>query len=120
MATGPGLIINHINNCRTKDKNKSAVVRAHGITSDHFFCVSCILHFGAHRLLTFMFLLPSSSAPHVFFEEEMFLSIICCAVLSYVTAETMQASDARVNWSGRRSVNDDASVTFDWLGVSTR
>jgi len=32
----------------------------------------------------------------------------------------MQASDARVNWSGRRSVNDDASVTFDWLGVSTR
>eukprot|EP00040_Diaphanoeca_grandis_P003692 m.25596 g.25596 ORF g.25596 m.25596 type:complete len:411 (-) comp15077_c0_seq1:130-1362(-) len=33
---------------------------------------------------------------------------------------TLLAGDPKVDWSGRRTINSDSSVSFDWLGVSAR
>jgi len=49
------------------------------------------------------------------------VAVAIAAVTPVMSAETsLLASDARVDWAGRRTANADGSVAFDWLGVTAR
>lgn len=48
------------------------------------------------------------------------LCLAASATTASATTATIAASDARVDWAGRTKPTDGGSVSFDWLGVTSR